>query len=131
MTKSTQTTSDDLLKQGHLWVAPVWSHTDNKYVPRPVVIVGNEKSNDKIGVIINFVTKQGARDEFDVELKHWKSAGLKVESWVRTAKPLTILKSDLKQDIVEKNGITKPRGYIGQLHEEDLVNVLEMCRAAF
>lgn len=131
MTKSTQITSEDLLKQGHLWVAPIWSHTDNKFVPRPVVIVGNEKANDKIGLIINFVTKQGARDEFDVKLEHWQVAGLKVESWVRTAKPLTILKSELRQEMVVRDGVEQPKGYIGQLHPDDLANVLEMCRHIF
>jgi mRNA-degrading endonuclease toxin of MazEF toxin-antitoxin module len=131
MTKSIKITSDDTLKQGHLWVAPIWSYTDKKFVPRPVVIVGNDKANDKIGLIINFITKQGARDEFDVELKHWHSAGLKVKSWVRTSKPLTILKTDLRQDLIMKNGVEQPKGYIGELHEEDLANVLEMCRHIF
>ena len=131
MMKSTQITSDSVLKQGHVWVAPIWSYTDNKFLPRPVVIVGNDKANDKVGMVINFITKQGARDEFDVELKHWSQAGLTVPSWVRTSKPLTILKSELKQDMVEKDGIKKPRGYIGELHEEDLANVLEMCRHIF
>jgi mRNA-degrading endonuclease toxin of MazEF toxin-antitoxin module len=130
MTKSTPTTSD-LLTQGHVWIAPIWSHTENRNIPRPVVIVGNQNANDKIGVIINFITKQGARDEFDVELKYWKEAGLTVKSWVRTAKPLTITKSDLKQDIVEKDGIKKPRGYIGKLDDRDLADVIEMCKSIF
>jgi len=131
MTKSTPITSDEVLQQGHLWVAPIWSHTDNKFVPRPVLIVGNDRANDKVGLIINFVTKQGARDDFDVKLKYWSESGLKVPSWVRTSKPLTILKNDLKQDIVERDGVEKPRGYIGELHPEDLANVLEMCRHIF
>jgi len=112
-------------------VAPIWSHTDNRFVPRPVVIVGNDKANDKLGMIINFVTKQGARDEFDVELKYWQEAGLKSPSWVRTAKPLTILKSDVKQDVVTKDGVQKPRGYIGKLNDIDLANILEQCKMIF
>lgn len=131
MTKSTKTTSDDFLKQGHLWAAPIWSHTENKFVGRPVVIVGNDKANDKIGMIINFITKQGARDDFDVKLVYWQEAGLKVQSWVRTAKPLTLLKSDLKKEMIVKNGVRQPKGYIGELHPEDLANVLEMCRHIF
>lgn len=130
MTKSTKTISD-LFKQGHVWIAPVWSYTDNKFTPRPVVIVGNDDANDRVGMIINFITKQGARDDFDVEIKHWQQAGLHTPSWARTAKPLTILKSDVKQDIVTRDGIQKPRGYIGQLHEEDLANILERCKMIF
>ncbi|MBX4152306.1 type II toxin-antitoxin system PemK/MazF family toxin [Paenibacillus lautus] len=122
---------EKLLTQGHLWVAPVWNHTENKFTPRPVVIVGNAEANDRIGLIINFVTKQGARDKFDVPVEYWKEAGLDCESWVRTAKPTTIVKTNLKLDPVSRQGIIRPRGYIGKLHEHDLTNVLAMCKSIF
>lgn len=131
MTTSTKTTSSFDFKQGQIWVAPIWSHTENKTVPRPVVIVGNDKANDKIGLVINFVTKQGSRNEFDVELKHWAQAGLKVKSWVRTAKPITILKSEIKRDLVMRDGVEKPRGYVGELHKDDLAMIIEMCKAVY
>ncbi|MEZ2659190.1 type II toxin-antitoxin system PemK/MazF family toxin [Aneurinibacillus aneurinilyticus] len=137
MSGSTKTTFEpgfepkDLLKQGHVWVAPVWNHTEGKYTPRPIVVVGNDKANDKIGLIINFVTKQGARNEFDVPINYWKEAGLNFPSWVRTAKPTTILKSDLRLDPVNRDGIVKPKGYIGKLHNDDLQDVLTACRDIF
>lgn len=130
MTKSTETISE-LFKQGQLWVAPIWDHTLNKFRPRPVVIVGNDKANDTLDIVINFITKTPGRTEYDVELIHWEEAGLDMPSWVRTSKPLTIEKSKLRTDIVERNGVKKPRGYIGELHEVDLANVLEQCRLVF
>lgn len=131
MTKSTTITSNEVMKQGHLWVAPIWSHTANEFVGRPIVITGNDSANDKLGLIVNFVTRTPARNDFDVDLKHWKYAGLNSPSRVRTSKPLTILKKDLNQTLFERNGVRQPRGYIGKLHEEDLANVLEMCRLIY
>lgn len=122
---------ENLFKQGHLWVAPVWNHTEGKFEPRPIVIVGNDHANDKIGMIINFVTKTAPRDEYDVELEYWKFAGLTIKSYVRTAKPTTILKADLKQDPVNRGGVIRPRGYIGYLHENDLKKVIESCKSAY
>lgn len=137
MTRSTKITFDEgyepenLLKQGHVWVAPVWSHTEGKNVPRPIVITGNDSANDKIGMIINFVTRTDARDEFDVEIVHWRQAGLNEPSFVRTAKPTTILKSDLKQTPVNRDGVIRPKGYIGKLHQDDLAKVLASCKNIF
>ncbi|WP_165789977.1 MULTISPECIES: hypothetical protein [unclassified Paenibacillus] len=71
-------------------------------------------------MIITFVTRTDARNEFDVEIKYWQQAGLKSPSQVRTSKPTTILKSEVKQDPVRKNRIIVPRGFIGKLHKEDL-----------
>lgn len=122
---------ENLLKQGHLWVAPIWSHKDGKNVPRPIVIVGNDHANDKIGVVINFITKSEPRDEFDVELKHWKEAGLRVKSVVRTAKPTTILKSELRFEPTLRDGIIIPKGYIGKLHDDDLIEVIRLCKLIF
>jgi mRNA interferase MazF len=131
MMKNTLILSDDFLKQGHVWIAPVWSNKDNKYKPRPVVIVGNDRSNDKLDVVLNFVTSQGQRNEFDVELLYWNDAGLDSPSWVRTSKPLTILKSQLRTELVNRDGIMRPKGYVGMLNDIDLANVLEMCRAVY
>jgi mRNA interferase MazF len=108
-----------LLKQGHLWVAPIWNHVAAKFTPRPIVIVGNEDANDKIGLIINFVTKQDPRDKFDVPIEFWEVAGLNCPSWVRTAKPTTI------------EGVIRPRGYIGKLHDHDLEKIIAMCKNIF
>lgn len=131
MTKSTQITSDDFLKQGHVWVAPVWSYEDQAYKPRPVVIVGNDQANDKIDVVINFITKTKGRNDYDVELIYWREAGLHQSSWVRTSKPLTIRKSDLRTQIIERNGKVQPKGYIGKLHDIDFANVIEQCKLVF
>jgi mRNA interferase MazF len=122
---------NDLLKQGHVWIAPILNHTTGKAEPRPVIIVGNDKANDTIGLIINFVTKQGARDQFDIPVEHWDEAGLDCMSWVRTAKPLTILKNQLKRDLVDRNGVMKPRGYIGKMNEDDLEKVLASCKSIY
>lgn len=81
MTKSTRITSDDLVKQGHVWIAPVWSHTDRRFKPRPVLIVGNDSANDKLDLVLNFVTSQGVRNDFDAELEYWAEASLDEESW--------------------------------------------------
>lgn len=131
MTKSTQITSDDFLKQGHVWIAPVWSYTDRKYKARPVVIVGNDESNDRLDVVLNFITSQGSRSDFDVELEYWEAAGLDDPSWVRTSKPLTIMKKQLRTEMIERDGVRQPKGYIGKLEDTDIANVLEMCRRVY
>jgi mRNA interferase MazF len=130
MTTSTKILSEDVMKQGHLWVAPV-AVTDGPKKPRPIVVVGRDDANDTLDIVINFITKHTDRSDYDVELKYWKEAGLNQPSWVRTAKPLTIEKSKLNTTMVMKNGVLRPKGYIGELHETDLANVLEMCRAVY
>lgn len=130
MTTSTQITSDSVMKQGHLWVAPV-AVTDGPKKPRPIVIVGSDKANDTLDIVINFVTKHTNRSEYDVEIKHWEQAGLKQPSWVRTGKPLTIERSKLNTTMVPRDGVLQPKGYIGELNEEDLANVIEMCKHVF
>lgn len=131
MTKSTEITSEDFFKQGHVWVAPVWSIMDQANKPRPVVIVGNDKANDQLDIVINFVTKTAGRGDYDVKLEHWKAAGLKVESWVRTSKPLTIQKSQLRTEMITRNGVKQPKGYIGKLNDTDLANIIEKCKSIF
>ncbi|MGD6777997.1 type II toxin-antitoxin system PemK/MazF family toxin [Sutcliffiella horikoshii] len=131
MMKNMQTISDYYLAQGQVWIAPVWSCKDRKFKPRPVVIVGNESANDKLDVVLNFITSQGARGDFDVELTFRDETGLDVPSWVRTAKTFTIQKSQLRTQMIEREGVTQPKGYIGRLNEIDLANVIEMCRLVF
>ncbi|MGM0837252.1 MAG: type II toxin-antitoxin system PemK/MazF family toxin [Bacillota bacterium] len=131
MMKNMQITSDDFLGQGQVWIAPVWSYRDKKFKPRPVVIVGNESANDKLDVVLNFITSQVARGDYDVELTFRGEAGLDVPSWVRTAKPFTIQKSQLRTQMIERHGVQQPKGYIGRLNDIDLANVIEMCRLVY
>ena len=78
---------------------------------RPVVII-----NDGIGIDIDVnilrVTTKTPRNEFDIQLKHWKEAGLKRPSTVRCTKINTI-----------KPGKTMIK--VGRLHPEDLKKVQE------
>lgn len=133
MTINIETTSNlnPELKQGHVWVTPIWQDREQTFKPRPIVIVGNEEANDALYLVINFITSYGQRDRFDVEIKHWAYAGLDQSSWVRTSKIQTILRRKINTALVERNGILQPRGYIGKLYDEDLVNVLEMCKHVF
>lgn len=133
ITTSTSTTfnPDEFLKQGHIWVAPVWNHKQGRFTPRPVVLVGNDEAHDAVGLIINFITTQGARDRFDVPVEYWRESGLDDPSWMRTAKPTTIVKLDLRRDPVSRDGVIKPKGYIGKLHNDDLAKVLTMCKSIF
>jgi len=133
MTSNTRTTSnpESLMTQGHIWVAPVWNHKKSVFQPRPILIVGNSDSNDTIGLVVNFITKQPPRDKFDVTIEYWKESGLVEPSWVRTAKPLSILRNELSQDIVERNGERRPKGYIGKMHDHDLERVIATCKEVF
>jgi mRNA-degrading endonuclease toxin of MazEF toxin-antitoxin module len=130
MTMNTQILSKDVMKQGHLWVARV-AVTEGPKKPRPVVIVGNDKVNDTLDIIVDFITKHSDRSEYDVELKYWKEAGLTQPSWVRTSKPITVEQQIIDTTMVMKAGVLRPKGYIGKLHDEDLANVLEMCKLIF
>lgn len=131
MTTSMRTSSEDFFEQGDVWVAPVWAVKDNRFKPRPVVIVGNDKVNDAVDVVANFITTQGSRGDYDVEIIHWQKAGLNDPSWARTSKPITVAKSQLRTEMITRDGVQKPRGYIGKLDDIDLANILEMCKAVF
>jgi mRNA interferase MazF len=114
--------------QGHIWVTPVWNNTENRNTPRPIVIVGNEQANNTLALIVNFITKQEPRDQFDIPLDYWQEAGLTVASFVRTAKPFTLLRKDLRQQPTDRNGLSVPRGYVGELHPHDLNKVITACK---
>lgn len=114
MTKSTEKT----FRQGEVWIARVRFIQDpTKSKPRSVVIVGNELALD-VDVIVNPITREAQRNDFDVEIKHWQTAGLRGPSIVRTSKPLTIIGTELHEKI-------------GELHEEDLTYVLEKAKEIF
>lgn len=57
---------------------------------RPALILLDTGDND---VIVARVTSQEGRDEFDVEVKNWKTAGLLRESIVRVHKIATLEKT--------------------------------------
>ncbi|MBI4630455.1 MAG: type II toxin-antitoxin system PemK/MazF family toxin [Chloroflexi bacterium] len=59
---------------------------------RPAIVLLDTGDSD---VIVARVTSQEGRDEFDVELKDWKSAGLLRESIVRVHKLATLEKTTL------------------------------------
>jgi hypothetical protein len=67
-----------------------------------MTVLMTELENDRVGVVIDFITKTPARNDFDDELQYWQEAGLKVPSWVRTSKPLTILKRELRTQIMRE-----------------------------
>ncbi|MGN7403684.1 type II toxin-antitoxin system PemK/MazF family toxin [Cytobacillus praedii] len=114
MTSSTGT----VFNQGDVWLAIInFSENRNDWKRRPVVIVGNEKACD-LDMIINPITTQQPRNEFDVVLQDWQEAGLARPSVVRTSKPDTFHKQELERKL-------------GSLSEKDLANVLEKCKQVF
>ena len=76
---------------------------------RPVLIINNGLGID-IDLTLARITGTKARNEFDVELKHWKEAGLNKPSVVRCSKITTIRPGN-------------PLLKIGKIHEEDWQNV--------
>ncbi|GIN59218.1 type II toxin-antitoxin system PemK/MazF family toxin [Lederbergia ruris] len=104
-------------KQGEVWLADVLFKEPRKTKQRPVVIVGNELALD-VDVIIAPVTSQKPRNQFDIILEYWEEAGLLKPSVVRTSKITSIHGSELKR-------------HLGELHNHDLKNVLNMCKELF
>src|SRR5699024_1918124 len=82
-----------------------------------LLFVGNELALD-IDVIIAPVTSQKPRNQFDIVLEYWEEAGLLKPSVVRTSKITSIHGTELKR-------------FLGELHNHDLENVLNMCRKLF
>jgi len=114
MTNSTEMTCE----QGDVWLAIVnFSEDRSVWKRRPVVIVGNQQACD-LDMVINPITTQDARSEFDVVLQNWQEAGLAKPSVVRTSKPATFHKRELDRKL-------------GTLTEQDLATVLEQCRQVF
>lgn len=113
MTNSTVTS----FKQGEVWLCKVYWGDKGLNKIRPIVIVNNDQALD-IDVVAAPITTQGPRNEFDVELKFWKEAGLASPSYVRTSKPLTVPG-------------TFPIKKLGSLHQDDLVNVIAACKKVF
>ncbi len=74
---------------------------------RPALILLDTGDND---VVVARITSQEGRDEFDVEVKNWKEAGLLRESIVRVHKIATL----------EKTLIARK---MGKLAESDWTNV--------
>ena len=104
-------------KQGEVWLADVIFKGTRQTKQCPVVIVGNELALD-IDVIIAPVTSQKPRNQFDIVLEYWEEAGLLKPSVVHTSKITSIHGTELKR-------------YLGELHNHDLENVLNMCRKLF
>lgn len=104
-------------KQGGVWLADVLFRGSRQTKQRPVVIVGNELALE-IDVIIAPVTSQKPKNQFDIVLEYWKEAGLLKPSVVRTSKITSIHGTELKR-------------HLGELHNYDLENVLNMCKELF
>ncbi|MDH4620023.1 type II toxin-antitoxin system PemK/MazF family toxin [Brevibacillus sp. AY1] len=100
---------------GEVWYAAFpYEEDETKTEERPVVIIVEDEGNGKVSVAK--ITKTSPRDQYDIVLKHWKSAGLKRPSVVRTSKVVQI---DISQIDNKK----------GELHEEDLEAVVESVLA--
>ncbi|WP_373894317.1 type II toxin-antitoxin system PemK/MazF family toxin [Virgibacillus sp. CBA3643] len=69
-------------------------------------------------VIIAPVTSQQPRNQFDVVLEYWEEAGLLKPSVARTSKIVSVHGNELKR-------------HIGELHNDDLERVLNMCKKLF
>ncbi len=104
-------------KQGEVWIVDVVFKGSHQSKQRPVVIVGNERAID-VDVIISPITSQKPRNEFDVVLEYWESAGLLKPSVARTSKIISIHGSELRRKI-------------GVLVHHDLQRVLHTCRNLF
>ncbi|TQS75020.1 type II toxin-antitoxin system PemK/MazF family toxin [Ornithinibacillus gellani] len=104
-------------KQGEVWLADVLFKGTQQTKQRPVVIVGNELALD-IDVIIAPITSQKSRNRFDIVLKYWEEAGLLKPSVVRTSKITSIHGTELQR-------------HLGELHNHNLENVLNMCKKLF
>src|SRR5699024_8837904 len=104
-------------EQGEVWLADVLFKGTRQTKQRPVVIVGNELALD-IDVIIAPVTSQKPRNQFDIDVEFSDEAGLLKPSVVRTSIINSIHGTELKR-------------YLGELHSNDLANVLNMCRKLF
>jgi mRNA interferase MazF len=76
---------------------------------RPVIVFDEEEN---LALVIK-VTSQGKRDETDLEIIHWQKAGLPKPSVARMSKLIIVPEEDM-------------RDYIGTLHEEDQIDVLEL-----
>ncbi len=100
-------------KRGEIWL----SYDEGK--KRPVVIVSN---NDYVAVELDFsvarVSSQNTRNQFDVEIQHWKEAGLTKPSIVRCSKINTIHHRRLLHKV-------------GKLQPTDLDNVLSKIQEYF
>lgn len=74
---------------------------------RPALILADAGDGD---LLLARVTSQPGSTPEDVQLKNWQSAGLKVESWVRTLKLAT-----MNSRLVDRR--------LGRLHHADWVAV--------
>ncbi|HDR7066885.1 TPA: type II toxin-antitoxin system PemK/MazF family toxin [Bacillus cereus] len=114
MTKSMGKT----VNQGEVWIANVKFVQDNQTKVRPVLAISLEIDGDD-DVVVLPVTSQNPRNDYDVEVSDYKGTGLlKQPSYIRTSKPLTIEKRELKRKI-------------GEIKDVDLANALEKFRSLF
>ncbi|ACV61707.1 hypothetical protein Dtox_0798 [Desulfofarcimen acetoxidans DSM 771] len=104
--------------QGDIWIARVRFIQDlSKVKARPVVIVGKNIAHET-DVIINPITTESPRTDFDIPIINWQKAGLAGPSIIRASKPLTIIGSELHKKI-------------GELDPDDLVKVLQKNRELY
>ena len=104
--------------QGEIWIARVrFIQDSSKVKARPVVIVGKNIANE-MDVVINPITTESARTDYDIPISNWEKAGLAEPSIARTSKPLTITGSELHEKI-------------GELDPVDLVKVLQKNRELY
>jgi len=107
----------DNFKQGNVFLIKAFYQLTGETKIRPVAIVSNEKAID-LDVIVTPITGQDKRNDFDVPIIKWQEAGLEKPSIARTSK-LTM---------INYNNLYKK---IGELHKDDLVNILGKCKEVF
>ena len=87
--------------EGDIWLIKyVFEDNPTKFANRPVVLI-NDNENSYICVKM---TKQSPRDKYEYSIKDWASAGLNMQTTIRTSKMLPI--SD--KIIIKKLGTLQP-----------------------
>lgn len=91
---------DDEIKSfrsGQLWLASVYYMNPEtgalEEKVRPVIIVGNCRTEDAKEVLVVPCTTQPPRNEFDLLLRYWREIGLFRPTYARVSKVSTIRKS--------------------------------------
>jgi mRNA interferase MazF len=97
---------DTQVKQGQLWLAKVYYRNPEtgtlEEKERPIIVVGNDRTEDTNDVLVVPCTTQPPRSEFDVPLRFWRPIGLLRPTYARVAKIHQLRKDYLVQLISER-----------------------------
>ena len=100
---------------GDVLLVPVLFSDATGSKKRPVLVVHDI---DAVDLLVIPITRHSPRGPQDVRLNDWQVAGLRLPSWVRTAKFATVAKSN----VIRK---------MGELSEHDAQQTREMPRRFF